>query len=393
MADAVLWGVRLSPFYLKLEACLQFSDHPYRRLPAQGSRVENFKYISRLEQAKRNHSVKRYPQRSPEFDEYPAVPFFSDEANGIQYDSSSIAHWLDDQRASGSRAPALNPSAPALSFLNHLIDEAFDEFGLYMVHHMRWVGSAKTQVMGKLLAQEFKTALPPGGGAILAKSFPRRQVRRCPYLFSVAPKGYQAGVTRALTPPSRDGFPETHSLLNQCWKRYLKDLDAVLQQQPYILGERFTLADASAYGQLAMNLVDKEAADRLLTLAPTTFNWLKKIEHGQHKPNPLKETELLINPVLKGLLNTIMGTFSALMVQNEKAYQLALEQGESSFNEAAFNTGKSLYDGQLLGYPFRSVVKTFQVRVWREIKAHWQSLPPTSQQELRALIDVCELFD
>ena len=393
MADAVLWGVRLSPFYLKLEACLQFSNHPYRRLPAQGSRIENVKYISTLEQAKRNHTVKRYPLRSPEFDEYPAVPFFSNDSNGIQYDSSSIAHWLDDQRSPESKAPALRPSAPTLSFLNHLIDEAFDEFGLYMVHHMRWVGSAKTQVMGKLLAQEFRTALPPGGAAIIKKSFPRRQVRRCPYLFSVAPKGYQAGVASALTPPSREGFPETHSLLNHCWKRYVKDIDAVLQQQPYLLGERFTLADASAYGQLAMNLVDKEAADRLLTLAPTTFNWLKKIEHGQHKPNPMKETKLLFNPALKELLNTIMGTFSALMVQNEKAYQLALDQGESTFNEAAFNAGKSLYDGQLLGYPFRSVVKTFQVRVWREIKAHWQLLPPSSRQELRALIDVCELFD
>ena len=142
-----------------------------------------------------------------------------------------------------------------------------------------------------------------------------------------------------------------------------------------------------------MNLVDKEAADKLLALAPTTFNWLQKIEHGKHIPSPVGNTELVINPLLKSLLNTVMGTFSALMVQNEKAYQLAWEQGERTFNEVAFDEGKSLYDGQLLGYPFRAVVKTFQVRVWREIKAHWKSLPPSSKEELSALIDVCELFE
>ena len=358
-----------------------------------GSRIENLKYLASLEQAKRNQSIKRYPQRDTQLDEYPSVPYFSTAGEGIQFDSSSIAHWLDDQKQSNDNTPALRPNTPSLSFLSHLIDEAFDEFGLYMVHHMRWVGSAKSQEMGKRLGQEFKTALPPGGALFLSKSFPKRQIRRCPYLFSVAPKGYQAGVSSALNPPSRDGFPETHTLLNHCWKRYVRSVDAVLQQQPYLLGERFTLADASVYGQLAMNLVDKEAADKLLALAPTTFNWLQKIEHGKHIPSPVGNTELVINPLLKSLLNTVMGTFSALMVQNEKAYQLAWEQGERTFNEVAFDEGKSLYDGQLLGYPFRAVVKTFQVRVWREIKAHWKSLPPSSKEELSALIDVCELFE
>lgn len=390
MSKALLWGVRLSPFHLKLEACLSFKGKPFKRLPAEGGRVENLKMMQRLSRAKTKQAVQRYPKHDIQLDEYPAVPYYSEDGKRFCYDSSSIARLLDDQKP---ERPLFPPSEP-LNFVAHLIDEALDEFGLYMVHHMRWVGSARTQIMGQLLAKEFQNALPPGGPAILARQFPKRQVRRCPYLFSVAPKGAGKGLIKSMRPPMRKGFPETHTLLNQAWKRYLKGVDQVLRHQPYLLGDRFSIADASVYGQLAMNLVDREAADKMLAIAPTTFNWLKHIEHGGHVPSfNQADPKLTLSPHLSPLLNTIMGTFSALMVQNERAYQLARARGETLFNEAAFDEGKALYDGHLLGYPFRSVVKTFQVRVWREIKAHWQALSEEDKQHLRDLMEATELFE
>jgi glutathione S-transferase len=45
------------------------------------------------------------------------------------------------------------------------------------------------------------------------------------------------------------------------WRRYLAAMENVLREQPFLLGQRFTLADASAYGQLSMNLVDGRAAE------------------------------------------------------------------------------------------------------------------------------------
>lgn len=389
MSKPILWGVRLSPFLLKLEACLTFKQIDYSLLPSQGSLIQNLGVMKRLEEAKKKQEVARFPAIDAKLDEYPAVPFFSEDGQTFQYDSSSIARWLDHQNGARPLFPKQSPAG----FIAHFIDEAFDEFGLYLVHHMRWVGSAKTQIMGQLLAKEFKHALPPGGPAILARQFPKRQVRRCPYLFSVAPKGFQAGVRKTLTPPSREGFPETHTLLNQSWKRIVKAVDEVLQYQPYLLGQGFTIADASVYGQLAMNLVDREAADQMLRLAPTLFNWLKRIEHGEHRHDHSQAIDPEIHPRLSKLLNSLMGTFSALMVQNEQAYEMAIAKGETQFNEVAFNQGRALYDGKLLGYPFRSVVKTFQVRVWRELKAHWQQLDEASKQRLITLIEATELFE
>jgi len=292
----------------------------------------------------------------------------------------------------------LFPNQSLLKFIAKLIDEAFDEFGLYLVHHMRWVTSAKSNQMGKLLAKEFRKALPPGGKWYLSKSFPIRQVRRCPYLFSVAPKGYRSGMSKSLNPPSRTGFPETHALINESWIQYLKGMETVLTHQPYLLGESFTIADASAYGQLAMNLVDPEAAERMQQLAPTTFKWLNKIyrkEHLLEKPTNLSsyDSPFYFNDHLIPLLNTIMSTYSTLMVQNSNAYEQAQLRGETLFNEAAFDEGQALYNGKLRGYPFRSVVKTFQVRTWRTLCTDWRNLTEEHKTQLREKINLCDLFE
>jgi len=393
MSDFILWGVELSPFVLKLQSCLHFAGKSYRRLPDQGGYLENIRLMWALESAKRQHRISRYPEFDRQLDEYPAVPYLCEDGKHFQYDSSAIARWLDQHAQ--ARSQTLFPENPSLNFVASLIDEAFDEFGLYMVHHMRWVGSAKSTPMGKLLAHEFRHALPPGGPTYLEVRFPQRQVRRCPYLFSVAPKHYKSGVKSALTPPTKTGFPETHSLLNQCWKRYLEGMETVLSQQAYLLGDRFTIADASAYGQLAMNLVDPCAAKKMQAIAPLTFDWLNKIYRNEHVAgtSATGPEMLYLSPALKPLLNVIMGTFSALMIQNARAWKNARCNGETLFNEAAFDQGKALYDGQLRGHPFRSVVKTFQVRVWQELGDSWQKLQPKQKKEVRSVIDLCELFE
>ena len=54
------------------------------------------------------------------------------------------------------------------------------------------------------------------------------------------------------------------------------------------------------------------------------------------------------------------------------------------FNEPAFDAGRALYDGRLLGQPFRSVAKSFQARVWRDQLAGWDALPDDARARLEA---------
>lgn len=381
-----VWGVEASPYLLKLEALLNYRGIGFRRLPRDGSRWENMPTALRLQRARRRQAVLRYPAMDP-LDEYPAVPYLIIDGHDFQYDSSAIALWLDS-RQPGEPRPFF-PADPVAGFLARLIDEAFDEFGLYMVHHQRWVCSAADNVMGEVTALEMSRLLPPPFASRLRVNLPRRQVRRCPYLFSVAPPAYEAAVEPALVPPSRPGFPSTHGLLEDSWQRYLAAMEEVLEQQPWLLGDRFTIADASAYGQLSMNLIDPTSAVSLERHAPRTFRWLLAIRDGDHRDRP---GEVAVSGALQPLLAAIMTSFAPLMVQNERAYMRCVEAGETSFNEAAFDAGNALYDGELLGHPFRSVAKTFQVRVWRDLCGCWRALDGASRQELEQILPNADLL-
>jgi glutathione S-transferase len=380
-ARYLVFSPELSPFGLKLWALLDFAELPYSRLPAEGSRWQNLRIQWAIERGKRRRSIVRHPALD-RLDEFPAVPFLVEPGGRIQYDSSAIASWIDAERPT-SRGK-LFPQEPALDFLATLIDEAFDEVGLYLVHHNRWVMSARTNDAGERLAREMRNSFVlPGMTGRFARWFAARQVRRLPYLFSVAPSGFTVpGLPHSLTPPSRDGLPPTHSLLEAIWRDGLAALEAVLERQAYVLGSGFTVADASVYGQLSMNLSDPSANERMQELAPRVHAWLCGIREGTHgKP----QGSLGMAPELRPLVELIGETFVALMQQNEQAYEEALAAGQTRFNEAAFDRGEALYDGRLRGQPFRSVVKTFQVRVWRDLCRQWARLDEGSRRRLAGL--------
>src|SRR4029450_10920450 len=229
-----IWGSALSPLTLKLRALCEAAGAPYRMLPERGSWAQNLAALWRIEVAKRRRTALRYPTLS-ELDEYPLVPFLLSGRN-VYYDSSALARWLDAHHPSESGP--LVPRDPALGFAAQLIDEAFDEFGLYMVHHNRWVTSATTNDAGMRLAREFARVLPPGAGKRFARRFAARQVRRLPYLFSVPPAGGAiAGLPAALTPPGPTGFPPHPRHLAHAWEGYLDCVEAVIRHQPYLLGD------------------------------------------------------------------------------------------------------------------------------------------------------------
>ncbi|MGH7789391.1 MAG: glutathione S-transferase N-terminal domain-containing protein, partial [Candidatus Binatia bacterium] len=152
-----IWGSELSPFALKLRALCDYAELPYRWLPADGGRWENYRALRAIEGAKRRRAVIRHPAPS-ELDEYPLVPYLVEDGQRVFYDTSALAHWLDDHHT--PTAARLFPDDDAgLAFAAQLIDEAFDELGLYMVHHNRWVLSAATNDAGARLAGEFARVL------------------------------------------------------------------------------------------------------------------------------------------------------------------------------------------------------------------------------------------
>lgn len=387
MAQFDLWMSELSPYALKIQSALDYQGHTYTRLPKNAGFLQTAYLALRLEYAKLKKTVYRYPTLSP-LDEYPLVPYLITENGQHHYDSSAIAHWLDTQTAKDSLK--LWPEEPEQAFIAGLIDEAFDEFMLYVVHHMRWVRSAKTNNAGERLANEIGAArffLTKGN---FAEMFSRRQIARLPYLFSVAPSGFDAGVSKERTPPHIPSWPETHSLIEEAWHAYLSACETLLTAQPYILGQRFCVADASIYGMFGMLLKDPSSAEEIQQEAPTTFKWLCNIRDRKHLDS---SGDLSLSDNLLPLLHIIMKTFVPLMRQNESAYLRHSNNGQNTFNEKAFNLGQALYDGNLLEHPYKSAAKTFQVRVWQDICENWSCLKSDERERLKSYCDQLSEFD
>jgi glutathione S-transferase len=402
--DVILWGTELSPYQLKLSKMLDVAQIRYRELPIGAGRWENVRVWLRLRKARRRRAIGRWPAMT-ELDEYPSVPFLleaPDAANretpSVWYDSTGIGLRID--ALADPPCGPLVPEDPALGFVVRFVEEAFDEFGLYMVHHHRWVVSAMTNNAASRLARDFAKLLPPkmGTGTILLKewclspispisklekSFPGRQVGRLPYLFSVAPADFDRPAPVGLEAPAPEGFPATHELLEWAWDEITRAVDELLEKRAFLFGERFTLADAAIYGQLAMNLTDGETARLLARRTPGLYAWLRGIEGRGHVG---RRGELALGPELKPLLSLLFDIFAPLMRANEEAYDHFVAEGETLFNEKAFDEGRSLYEGTICGVDFRSVVKTFQVQSWRELRTLWEALDDEARAQVTDLM-------
>ncbi len=384
--DWVVWGPEISPFFLKVIAMCRFKNFPFRHLPDNGSFRENWRYEIRRQNLVKGKLPLSWPKMT-ELDEFPAVPFlFGPDGENI-YDSTAIAYWLDKQAELQGGTPDLVPDTDrVLKFVISLIDEYADEYGLYLVHHYRWKVAAGNNTAGERFAYENRKSLGPLRH-LLKIFLKNRQTIRMPYLFSVAPKGFRTAQKSKtfIQPPSREGFPPTHQLLEECYINLLSALESILTIRPYLLGDRFTLADASIYGQLDMNMTDPSAANIIEQQAPTTWRWLKGIQSG-HFEESQPQGNLGLDSAIKPLLAEICRVFVPLMQQNYQAYQDYASQGETLFNEKAFWQNRCLYNGQLDGTPFRTVVKSFQVRTWLELRKQWDALESAEKQQLEQFL-------
>ncbi|MCB1309083.1 MAG: glutathione S-transferase C-terminal domain-containing protein [Leptospiraceae bacterium] len=398
----ILWGSALSPFFLKTRSMLDYYGWTYRVLPDEGGLLENLSYALRWWSIRSGSSAVTHP-RLTELDELPLVPYLLGPDSINLYDSSAIGEWLDHNQhrkptagpipgniqviagESPEIAPLLPDEDPAIRFVIRLIDEYFDEFGLYMAHHNRWKVSAGDNRAGERLAHEMRNVvffLRP----IIARRFSARQVRRMPYLFSIAPPGFQLpDLPPELQPPAHYDFPPTHALLENCFEQLLKALEPIFQKQRFLLGDRFTLADAALYGQLGMNLSDPEAASWIQQWAPRLYSWLLRIERADFSEHN-NTGRLQLHKGLVPLLKEICRIYPPLMVANEKAYMRYRLEGVIVFNEPAYRKNQALFDTQLGGQYIRSVVKTFQVKTWRSLQTEWVRMQSASKKKLLRIL-------
>jgi len=382
MAAYRLYGSALSPFSLKTRMLCSLAGLPVEWLPEEGGAAANLEVQARRWATVRGLRPVTDPPLS-ELDELPLVPFLFGRDGTTRWDSSAIGGWLQ-----AVRAPGLLPRDPARRWLCRWLDEYVDEFGLYLLHHHRWVTCAATTGAPGQLRREFVSLLPGPLGELVVERFVARQVARLPYLFSVAPSGFRVeGLDETRQPPARDGFPPTHALLDDALSRLLLTLEEALSRRGFLFGDAPTLADASFYGMLASQvLLEPEIGARIAALSPSVGPWLSRMEGARlpEEPVPADRGRLRDDEPLFALFDESCRTFLPLMLQNAEAHRAFAPTGAGLRNERAFDRSRSLYRGEIDGHAFRSVAKTFQVKVWRTLMGDWARLPAAARGLLGA---------
>ncbi len=372
----------LSPFSVKSRLlCKAFGVQP-RLTPQDGGLWTAAGIQAKMELAARGKG--RCLHRSPSpLGETPLVPWLFPDGGGYLCDSTEIGLYLERTAKVEGR---LTPKDPACAFAVRLIEEAVDEVGLYALHHMRWVASGRTTKAMDVLQDEVAGSLGRTAARLFTGRFGPRQVRRLAYLFSVAPETNQFDdMAPAVRPPARDGFPPTHQLLEEIWDGMVDAVEAALADgRPYLFGDGLTLADAALIGNLGSTLlVDSKAASRLEKRAPLTTKWLRRSLDG---PLVLSENHRL-DEAHKPLLRWASEAFLPLMQQNAQAYVLCPIEHGGPRNEIAFERGLNLFEGKLLGHSYRTVVKDFQFKVYRELSEMHAGLTGAQQSFVADLSD------
>jgi len=375
-----IYGSSLSPFSMKVKALVRHARVPTAFLPADGPRRRALETQALQQAVMRGLKAPTYPPVG-HLRELPLVPYVFTPKGEILWDSTHIGLWLEEHPERLPEPARLLPRDPATRLACELIDELVDELGLYVLHHVRWVLSGATTRAVDVIAQEFAPVLTGPGARLAATRFARRQVRRLPYLFSVAEPGSSfPKMRRDRQPPSRAGFPATHALLNELFDAFLDASEHALASSPYLFGERFSLADASLYGMMeSIRMIDPEGAERMRVRAPRLWTWLEGLTQAPGE----RRGSLALHDGLSPLLDLARDGLVPLLKQNASAWDRASARGEATRRpERAFDAGRALYDGELMGHAYRAVAKAFQVDVWQRLNRAARSLPKHDGDEL-----------
>ncbi len=377
MSALALYGSRLSPFTLKVELCLRSAGLRFASWPAQLRRRDAIPVEARLHRLRSGRAPVYVPADfDRRVDEIGLVPIV---VAGDRYfvDSTAIGHYL---HAGMPEREALLPRDPVIRFVHDLVEECFDELGLYAMHHARWVTSAADNRAAVALAEELSKPL----GTTLARRygarFARRQVRRLPYLFSVASSDARFdALPPRLRPPTRSGFPGTHALLDEVRRLELDALERVYSTRTYLFGEHATLADAAIYGQLASHPEMDPSAARAIAARPAVADFVARHRHAPMRLGPPSAHSL--HEALEPLIAHATDAGLSLLAQNAAALS-AGDPRDPLRNERAFDRRAQLYRGELMGHAYRAVAKTFQARGLRAMRDAHAAIPDATRERV-----------
>ncbi|MDB9734139.1 glutathione S-transferase N-terminal domain-containing protein [Porticoccaceae bacterium] len=241
-------------------------------------------------------------------------------------DSTPIIRRLEDM----SLARSVLPVDPALAFIDYLLEDFGDEWVTKYMFHYRWHAQADADNAGTLLPLHFRVNLPSEEQEQLKKILPERQIGRL----------YVVGSNETTAP-----------IIDASYQRYLRAMEAHLQTQPFMLGNRPGAGDFAMFGQLTQ-LVGFDPTPRTIAhkLSPRTVAWTSLMEElsglepsdgDWNNPDDMPET-------LGGILNEAGRVYVPALLANSRAVHAGEKTWEAEIDGARWTQPTFSYQAKCL---------------------------------------------
>ena len=327
-AHYTLYGMDVSYFTGKLEAYLRYKRVPYERVEATWRRL--------MGPLRRHTGVAK-------------VPVVETPDGEWLQDSTPMIDWFEQRFPAG----AVLPPDPLQAFACRLLEDYADEWLWRPALHYRWSYRRDARLLGDRIASEVLADLP------LPHRLRAFNIRHRQYRTYVAGDGVRA---------------ETRAHVEGIYVGTLARLEAILAEQPFLLGDRPCLADFGFFASMFRHFsLDPTPARVMRDTAPAVYAWVARLWNARHDriaadwPAP----------------GTLPAGWSALLRDAGEAYLPYLHA-----NAIAWRDGRRRFDCDVQGAPYRAL-PAVRYRVWcrERLQDHFEALPSDAQPAARQLLE------
>jgi len=322
-----LYGMDVSYFTGKLEAYLRYKAIPYRRIEAR-TRVMQKVLAPNAGIAK--------------------VPVLHAPTGEWLQDTTPIIDWLEARHPEGS----VIPHDPEQAFFCRLVEDYADEWMWRPALHYRWSYRADARALGGRIAREVADVpLPAWAKARIVALRQRREY--------VRGDGVRA---------------ETRAHVEGIYLDTLRRLEELLSHQPFLLGDRPSLADFGFFGSMFRHFSLDPTPGRIMRdTAPRVFGWVARLWASRWDE-------------VKGdwpVAGAIPDAWGPILDDVGTGYLPYLHA-----NAVAWTQGKKRFDWSVQGVRYRQT-PVVRYRVWcrERLQQHFDALPEEAKARVRARLE------
>ncbi len=318
-----IYGSRVSYYTGKLEAYLRYKGVPYT--------LHGMPY-DRADELKENVGSIQ-------------MPIVDREDGRWMSDTTPILFELEKELPDN----AILPDDPVVAFIAMLMEDYADEWLWRSAMHYRWSYHYSRELLSNILVDEISTPVP------MPRFVVRRMIRRRQIKYFT----------------KRDGVTSsTRAHVEQGYFNALDGMSTILEQRPYLLGTKPSLADFGFMAPMFRHFSqDPDPEEIMRTRAPLVYEWVARMWRAKQVPDGA--FVFGIGDELKPLLKEICETH--------------LQQLAS--NAAAYGREQTSFEMRVQGCQYRDMpVSRYRVYCLERLREHYAALGAANQDSVKSLL-------